>query len=542
MTDTARPPAADDLLGSRDYVLLTIFSFILFAYAVVSGRPLTMHEARLPQTAREMRINHDYLFPHSGPRPWLERPPLPHWITIAVTSIVGDNERVLFVRLPSAMLGCVIVVLTAWIAARGFGRSVGLISGLVLATMYEFWRYASLAEDDIYLAALVAIAMTIFARIELFSPHLSGDSRTDFCGTRPWPVMILFVVIGLTNLAKGPLLGVVIIAASIATCQLLSRDRRRMRRYVWLWGWLALIALTLAWPIAAYQRYPDVWENWQMDYLGRMSGSYRAINQPLWYYLSALAIGLASWTPAAIVGVWATWPRVRRERVSAERVLWCWAMVPVLLFSIPRGKHHHYLLPIIAPWAILAAIGLTHIHRSILRTRPRFNARLAMAALLVVLLLGYAAGETLFMARGDRTVEDTRFLRQARTLVPVGALLYINADVGSVDFFRLQFYSRADAILLHNLTFLRDQRIHEPEAYVITRARDRLKLETLGEVHAISQSLASHDDGGTPEGLFTLFRVQFDPGLQRYPAPQRISSLQAMGRKKGPYCGPPLDH
>ena len=528
----------NDDRGARDYVLLVVFCLILFGYSAVSGRPLTMHEARLPQTAREMQTSHDYLFPMSGARPWLERPPLPHWITIAVTAIAGHNDRVLFVRLSSALLGCLIVLLTAWMAHRWFGKSVGLISGFVLATMYEFWTYSSLAEDEIYLAALIAVVMAIFAHNEFFNKQLSRDTRTNFFGTRPWQVLVLFVVIGLTNLTKGPLLGVVIAASTIATYQVLTFDRRLIFRYVWLWGWLLLIALTLAWPIAAYGRYPDVLDNWMFDYLGRLRGNY--LRQPGWYYLSALAINLLPWTALSIFGLWLTWPRVRRDRSCPERFLWCWAVVPVVIFSILHGKHHHYLLPTLAPWAIFSAIGLTHLGRAIVRARPHFDPRAAMATTLIVLLLVYSAAQTLFAARSDGTLEDTRFLRGARMLVPGSSPLFINGDIGSMDFFRLQYYSRADAILLHNLTFLRDERIRQPAVYVITRARDHPRLETLGRVQIVSQSLNSHDDNGEVGGLFTLFYLQYDPNLQRCLAPQRITSLQAMYREKGPYCGPPL--
>ena len=54
---------------------------------------------------------------------------------------------------PSLMLGSVIVLLTAWMASGWFGRSVGLTSGFILATMDEMWAYSSLAEDDVYLAS-----------------------------------------------------------------------------------------------------------------------------------------------------------------------------------------------------------------------------------------------------------------------------------------------------------------------------------------------------------------------------------------------------
>src|SRR5271170_8090278 len=61
-------------LKRTDYLPLTLFATLLFGYVAISGRPMTMHEARLPQLSREMMQTHDYLVPHSGPRPWLERP------------------------------------------------------------------------------------------------------------------------------------------------------------------------------------------------------------------------------------------------------------------------------------------------------------------------------------------------------------------------------------------------------------------------------------------------------------------------------------
>src|SRR5258708_21920496 len=94
------PMSDDTRLRGADYFLLAAFCLLLFGYSMVSGRPLSLHEARLPQTSREMMANHDYLVPRSGGRPWLERPPLPHWITIATSAILGQRcDPVWVVRL-----------------------------------------------------------------------------------------------------------------------------------------------------------------------------------------------------------------------------------------------------------------------------------------------------------------------------------------------------------------------------------------------------------------------------------------------------------
>ena len=110
-----------------------------------------------------------------------------------------------------------------------------------------------------------------------------------------------------------------------------------------------------------------------------------------------------------------------------------------------------------------------------------------------------------------------------------------------MDFFRNQFYVRSSAVLLHNLTFLRDERLHQPSVYLITRASDEPKLRELGEPSIVLQSSKTRREK-SPADRFTLFRLTFDPHLRRYPAPSpdSITTKQAMDRDAGPWCGPPL--
>src|SRR6266581_4184112 len=175
-----------------DLALLALFCLLLFGYSLFSGRPLSLHEGRLPQLSREMMQSHDWIIPRSGGRPWLERPPLPHWITIAISTILRQHcDSVWVVRLPAALAGTLVVLLTAAIAARWYGRWIGLCSGLILATSYEFYSYSTLAEDDILLAALVIIAMAFLVRIEFPSDPVSQRS-TSLLGTRPWTTLLFF--------------------------------------------------------------------------------------------------------------------------------------------------------------------------------------------------------------------------------------------------------------------------------------------------------------------------------------------------------------
>ncbi|HSV15165.1 MAG TPA: glycosyltransferase family 39 protein [Tepidisphaeraceae bacterium] len=567
--DTSIAPAP---LRIRDYLLIGVFAAVLFGYAGVGGRPLTMHEARLPQTSREMLATHRWLLPHSGIRPWLERPPLPHWIVIGSMKLFGHDDRVWVVRLPSAIMGVIIVLVVGWMSGRWFGRTIGVVAALVLATSFEFYSYASLAEDDIYLGALVTICVAFFASAEFFSPAATADRRLNVLVGRPWQVGLFFITLGLTNLTKGPLLGILIVGSSVGSYLLWNAIAdgagRALLRYVWLWGWLATIALTLAWPAWAYHVYPDVLANWKYDYLGRMSGAYTDINQGWYYYAPALAAAMAPWTPACLIGLIALTMGLRhsnergglREETGssgipsdpasvgalsnpsarAAQFVLCWAILPLIVLSIPKGKHHHYLVPFLAPWAILAAFGVVEIaayFRWSRRTGP-----VVFTVILSLLLVGYCCGETFLAASTDHTVADTAFLRRVRQEVPPGSPLFINAKlgpVGNLDFFRIQFYSRPDAMLLHNLSYLRDENIKASEVYVITRARDEEKLKQLGTPTLIDQSESSHEVT-TPAGRFSLFKLVFDPNLKREAAPTHITNMQAMEREPGPWCGPAL--
>lgn len=584
-------------LTHRDFALLTAFCLILFGYYMFCGRPLSLHEARLPQTSREMMMTRSWLFPQSGGRPWLERPPVPHWILIAASVALGQHcDKEWIVRLPSVLMGLSVVLMTAWMASVWFGRNVGVLSGLVLATMYEFYTYSILAEDDIFLAAAVTGAVALFVATE-FNPGRASDGRSRLFGNRPWRVWAFFILLGLMNLIKSPVLGTIAVLGPAGAFLLWNADVSRIRRYVWAWGVILMAVLGGAWMVGATQRFPDVLRNWKFDYKNTTD-----YDQPFWYYPIVVLLGLCMpWILASISGFMATWRDAIRRPGSGARFLWCWAIVPVIELSIPHRKHHHYLVPSLAPWAILSAVGLAAIWHSWTQrqltdrqltekqNRPVsfilpaatiailavvsavlfFSGRIHVAgvpfvsliamigACIAVFFLGLARSSGALAAGAcfvgiafaycwgqsfspDMVAADTAFLRQVEAQAPLDQPLYVNGDLaGELDFFRNQFYLRRSAILLHNLTYLRDQKITSPDAWVVTRQSDAAKLQKLGDVEVALTSVKTRREK-SPLDRFTLFHLHFDPKLQRYPRPAYVNTLQAMGREKGPYCGPPL--
>lgn len=573
-------------LAGRDYLLLLAYCLVLFGIALVGGRPLSRHEGVLPQSAREMLRDHDWIVPKSGGRPWLESPPLPQWITVGIASVFGRCDQEWIVRIGPVLMGTLTVLLVAWMAAGWYGRSIGLLAGLCTATITELLRYAWSSEDEIFLCALVTVAIALFARLEFFGGLRAEHEPFRFFGLRPWGVFWFFVVLGGTNLAKGLVFGTVITVVPLAGYLIWNFDFTRMRAYLWFWGWLAFLAVAAAWPIVVSQRYPDAFQVWFYDQVGRVSGDYTAINQPWWYYPARLPEILGLWVAVAPFGLWATARSAWGERYSPARLIWCWALLVPAVLSIPGGKHHHYLLHAVAPWGVLSAIGLVWLRAKIM-TWPAIarnplgavpalgipgivaaflagqklgwpawvpiavaplwlaavvafswglwqsTARVAAGTLFSAIAIIYLASHVVAGQYFDRYRDDTIFLRQARQLA-AGKPIYINAGMGQLEAFHTLFYLDEQTVPLHNLSFLVDRRIQADEILLVTYSRDAAVLAQFGTAEPVLASVGTWRDGRYDDKL-TLFRLRFDPHLARRGAAVRISPMQAMQYAPGPF-------
>ncbi len=339
-------------LGWKDYAILSLFCLVLFSFPLFNDRVLTTHETVHCQNVREMMQGGDWIIPHYGGRVWMERPPLPFWITAACVEVFGDNPAAY--RLAPLLMGWWCVLLVSWLGSVWYGRGLGLASGLILATMREFTHYSTGPEADMFLCAIVTSALALFVYLE-FCRRPAEKESVRFVGTRPWPVLAFFLVLGLTNLAKGLFFGTVFVCLPVAAFLVWNQDLRVLRRYLWLPGWLAYLAVGFAWALAAYLQYPGALDFWKNDYGSRVNQGY--MQEPFYYYFAQWPYVVFPWPLLIIVGFVESRRAATQTKGSPQRFLWCWALVPILFFSIPQGKHHHYLLQTMAPWAVLGAVG-----------------------------------------------------------------------------------------------------------------------------------------------------------------------------------------
>jgi 4-amino-4-deoxy-L-arabinose transferase-like glycosyltransferase len=545
-------------MGKGDYLLLIAFCLVLFGFSLVAGRLLTGHEAVLPQNSREMAADHDWLIPKIGGQPWLERPPLPDWIIVGIDSLFGraDNDRI--VRIGPILSATAVVLLVGWMAGLWYGRAIGMLAGLILATMWEFFVYATDPEADVFLCAIVTGAVALFVKLEFGQERPHGEAA-HFLGRRPWLVLAFFVVWGMTNLAKGLIFGTLMAGIPVGCYLFWNGDLRTLSRYVWLWGWLAFLLVSAAWPVLAYLQYPRIWDLWTSNYLGRLNQGY--IGEPFWYYAVALPYVLLPWTVPGLIGLWLTRTGALRGPQGPERFLWTWAILTPVLFSIPDGKHHHYLLQCMAPWAILASLGAARLWGQVQRVptwlaNPLWGALaiglpgdLALVAfapripgpswLVPVLLVGLpcigfgcywaatrrkrrlATGSFFALLAGCYLMiysyqtwcltsyrEDAVLLKEVRALASPDKPLFICWDPYELETCYLLFYSDERALTIPSLNALAWERGKHREAYVLARVRDQARLARFGSAELVVASKHSKYERSRADRR-ALFQVRF---------------------------------
>ncbi|RUL85276.1 ArnT family glycosyltransferase [Tautonia sociabilis] len=345
--------------------LLAGLAVLVLGAGLGGARRLSYHEAIVAQGARELLApGGDWLEPTIGGRPWLEKPPLSHWMAaLAGWALGGVDEAA--ARLPSALAAGMLAMVVAGLAGRHFGPSAGLLAGACQVTASWSILRGRLADADMVLALLVAASIAAFDRLR--GPDGPAISRWRWA---------FFLLLGGTSLAKGVGFGAALATAAILAVLLWDRDAKAIRRLAWPTGWAAAALVALAWPLAIAGRHPEAVGLW----LGHVSDRLAAepttfAGEPLGTFLLSPMLQALPWTPLALVGSWQSFGRARRAPGGLDRLLWAWAVVPTAMLCLASVRNDHYLIHAMPPWSIWAGLGLARLGDR-LRSRRGWSAGL----------------------------------------------------------------------------------------------------------------------------------------------------------------------
>jgi 4-amino-4-deoxy-L-arabinose transferase-like glycosyltransferase len=500
---------AETRLGAARLASIVGLSALTLGIGLGGSGRLTYHEAFVAQAARELIDRGAVLVPTIDGQPWLEKPPLAFWL-VALAGKVSGEVTELVARAPSAVAATLLALGVAVFAARRFGPDVGRLAGLVQATTFWLVVRGRLAEADILLACLVTWSMVAFDRLRARDP---GAIPLESPPSPSWR-WAFFGALGATALVKGLGFGAVLVGSSVATVVIWDRDRSALKALGHAKGWALAAVVALTWPVLVAWRLPAAVSLWALHVTDRLaSHPEHFIGGPRWQYGPAVLGQALPWTPLALVGAWPSMLRAIRGRGGVDRLLWAWAVVPVLVLSSATVKNAHYAIHALPPMSVWAALGLVGLGRRLIhRGWSPDRVRRAAVVLFVALGLGCGLGHLGLGPRFDRRGPEWAWTeRIGRTLDPSLPLVFLYEDwdrkpyptpFGPVphDWAVRLFYLRRPASWRQGVD---DLAARPPTPYALLgRDRDLLALRKLGRVQTLERGPSDRFDRE-----FTLFRV-----------------------------------
>lgn len=335
-------------------------------------------EGRYTNVAMQMLATGDYVHPHRHHETghWT-KPPLTYWAIAASVATFGPKPWA--ARLPAALAFLASIALVFAIARVLLpGRET--LASVVYATSFLPFAASQIITTDHLLTAFVTLAVYGWVRA-----RFAGDGH----GLR-W-IVLMWAGFGLGFLTKGP--PALLPLAAILAFHWTTPARRPVPLFAPL-GLVVFVAIALPWYLVVVHDEPRLFDYFiGNEVIARVASGQHGRN-PEWYgwlvvYGPTLLAGTLPWTLDALraLGGHARVIATRwRERLVPGRSesLWfliLWFALPLLVFCLARSRLPLYVLPLVAPLAILIADGRLARGRGL----PAWGWLLAWAAVLLAI-------------------------------------------------------------------------------------------------------------------------------------------------------------
>jgi len=440
---------------------LALLAASLFFFHLGSYGLWEADEPRYAEIAREMVAGGSYLVPHLNYVPYIEKPPLLYWLTALTFRLFGPTQ--LAARLVPALAAMLGLLATCFFTQRVFDRRRALLAGAILCTAPLYVGLAQLLTTDMLLSFLLAVAFWSF-----FLQWREGG--------RWW--LIFYLAVSLAILTKGPIGAALPAGAGLLFLLIYDRPLRpALHKFHLVAGSLMVVALAAPWFVWMALRMPGFFDFYFVgEHLRRFFVATYSHGEPFYFYLPVILVGLMPWTGCL--------PLLLSDGSACPARGFCLSASAVVLglFSLANAKLMPYILPAIAPLAVLLADAIVGAAE---RWSKQGAARSPSPFLLTAIIVAAGGFGVIVFSFLTPYTGNPYLPALSGMLRPIGAMLGVGGTLSAIALMRRRV---AAGFVLITLS---------ASAAVIGAGYCRMALEPMRPFSNLSRQIAARAPGAT---------------------------------------------
>jgi len=326
--------------------LLTIGATIAFAAVMIFWHLgllplLNPDEGRNASVAWDMQQAGTWLVPSYDGLPYLDKPAFFFRAVALSLSLFGHSETA--VRLPSALFACGTLGLVFAFCRREFDLRTAALAVAVVASTPLFFVFGRYVIFD--------MTLTFFVCGAIFAGYYA-EAAPEVERVR-WS-RLSAAAMGFAMLVKGPV-GFIIPVLVLAVAHIEDSRQGAIKRLLCWQNFVLMLAIFLPWFIgASIERHDFPYYGVMFESVKRFTTNSAKRVQPFWFYPPVIVGTMACWSlilPHMLYAAFERWRTLSR----ADRLLFIWAAVVTVFFSISQSKLPGYVLSAVVALGILIA-------------------------------------------------------------------------------------------------------------------------------------------------------------------------------------------
>ena len=337
------------LRKAQPYILLVLFSLLLFMPGISTLPVIDRDEAHFAQATRQMLQNDNFFQIRFQETTRFQKPPGINWLQAGAVRVFTNSQssQIWPYRIPSVLGGLLSVLLTCYLARRFLNERTAIIASAMLASSLLLVVEAHMAVID---ASLLFSVVLMEGALWVIYQGFFEKRSIHWC----WPLIFwLAMTFGMVLKGVTPLMGVL----SISALCLIERNIRWLQALMPLRGLLLFTGLTLMWVILINQAEHSNYllQMINHDLLPKFKGGHESHGKPPLFHLALLP--LTFWPASLFLWQGATHAWRNRQQRTIQFLL-AWLLPIWIFFELMPTKLPQYVLPAFPALAMLCAIAL----------------------------------------------------------------------------------------------------------------------------------------------------------------------------------------